>query len=101
MKKKSNKTAYNKVYQEILAILPVDLWLFLVKHNALKRYLNNCTASWMASYAEFYEIYDLTMYSHISIGFRGCDTKEGSDYWSNLFTLYLHERNNKNVSRVC
>lgn len=101
MKKKSNKTVYNKVYREILASLPEDLWLFLVKHNALKRYLNNCTALWVALQAKFHEIYDLTMYSHINTAFRWCDTKEGSDYWSNLFILYLHERNNKNLSRIC
>lgn len=92
MKKKSNKTVYNKVYREILASLPVDLWLFLVKHNALKRYLNNCTASWVALQDKFHESYDSTMYSHISISFRWCDTKEGSDYWSNLLHyIYMKE----------
>lgn len=101
MKKKSNKSTYNKAYQEILASLPEDLWLFLAKHNALKRYLNNCTALRVALQAEFRINNDLTMHSHINTAFRWSDTREGFDYWSNLFTLYLHERNNKNLSRVC
>lgn len=89
---------YNKAYKEILNVLDVRLWLFLVKHNALKRYLDNC----IVFRVYFSKIMKLNtfLYTRINTAFIWLYTREGSNYWSNLSKKYLYERD-KNLSRVC
>lgn len=74
----------------ILREIPYTLLIFLVKHKALKKFINNTHKYYRHWDIEISKIIVKLHSTHaINLCFRWANTPEGSDYWYDLYKLYI------------
>lgn len=78
------KDSYDKAYRKILNNLPTNLWLFLIKKNKLKRYLDCC----IGRYYDHNLKSLLIVYSNFGTAFAWSLSKEGALFWNKMSEEY-------------
>lgn len=73
---------YNHLYRKILKNIPLYLWLLLIKHDALIKYINNCILDRIVREMD----QDPNIGKNLMTAFMWATTIEGYDFWKNIYS---------------
>ena len=90
------KDRYDKAYQKILNSLPVNLKLFLIKKDILKRYLDCCIGRYYVNPLKSL----LSNFSDFNKAFAWGLSKEGTLFWNKLAKEYEENRPKRKFKTV-
>lgn len=72
---------YTYLYQKTLKKIPPYLWLLLVRHNALVKYINNCIFDCIEHRLD----QEPNICEDLMTAFMWASTIEGYDFWKNIY----------------
>lgn len=73
---------YNHLYRKTLKNIPSYLWLLLIKHDALTKYINNCILDRIVHEMD----QDPNIGKDLMTAFMWSITIEGHDFWKNIYS---------------